>query len=87
MLQDIDGAIMMFHKLHLMTEREERYLFNFCSVFVAVGFKKLLLLCMPLGEKHSPRAKTCILQKSQNDIHKNKVHQSMLPTRCKKFHP
>ena len=49
MLQDIDGAIMMFHKLHLMTEREERYLFNFCNVFVTVGLKKLLLLCMPLG--------------------------------------
>jgi len=41
---------MMFHKLHLMTEREERYLFNFCNVFVAVGFKKLLLLCMPEGK-------------------------------------
>ena len=50
MLQDIDGAIMMFHKLHLMTEREERYLFNFCNVFVTVGLKKLLLLCMPEGK-------------------------------------
>ena len=58
---------MIYHKLDLMTEKTENYLFNFPLVWLSLINKRKTYVC--LSTLPRPEAKNCILQKSQNDIH------------------
>jgi len=58
---------MIYHKLDLMTEKTENYLFNFPLVWLSLINRKTYVCLSTLPR---PEAKNCILQKSQNDIHR-----------------
>ena len=74
-LQATDGAIMIYHKLDLMTEKTENYLFNFPLVWSPLINKKLCI--MPLNATMTWGEKLHFAEKSNWYSHNRTVHQSV----------